>query len=205
MDTCECGYQSTSGARNLQRHKKSCLRRIIVIKDNQINDLVSQVTSLKQEVEQLKINQKTINNFNINIIPFGSEPSLTTDEVKPLLYRPFDSVPKYIELKHFGKENTANIRISNKRGNTIQILEHDSTKKRMRWVEKDKKEEINKLTDLNLDELKDRYSADKVGVWRQWYNESGLADNGYDKTQTWKNLVKQVENVLVTNRFEVVA
>ena len=82
--------------------------------------------SLKQEVEQLRSNQKTINNFNINIIPFGSEPSLTTDEVRPLLYRPFESVPKYIELKHFGKENTANIRISNKRGNTIQILEHDS-------------------------------------------------------------------------------
>ena len=41
-------------------------------------------------------------------------------------------------MKHFRRPEHSNIRITNKRGRTLQIVEEDSNK-RLRWVDKDRK------------------------------------------------------------------
>jgi hypothetical protein len=46
----------------------------------------------------------------------------------------------------------------------------------------------------------DQHGAKGVSIWKQWYDGSGLAKNGYDKTKEWRDLLKKVELVLLNNR-----
>ena len=122
-------------------------------------------------------------------------------DVLPLLYNPERSVARYIEMKHFSSRETANMRIPNKRARTMQLVEQgrDGTK---RWVDLDRKETIDKVTEENLIELTDMQDAEKVAVWRDWYVNGGLNGEGYDKTAAWRRLGTSVENLLLSQREE---
>lgn len=85
-------------------------------------------------------------------------------------------------MKHFRRLETANIRIPNKRGRTIQVVEEDQNGKRRRWVDKDRKEMLSKITDTSLDELTELYNAEGDFGWNEWFEKNGLKDAGYDKT-----------------------
>ena len=102
-------------------------------------------------------------------------------------------------MKHFDSEGVGNVRIPNVRGNTIQVIEEDANGKR-KWVKKDKQRTIFDMTNLNLDELVEKYGAESTTLWKMWYENSGLSKEGYDKTKEWKELVKKVELVLLNNR-----
>ena len=141
----------------------------------------------------------TNQNVTINIVPYGREAPLTNTQVRSILSSiPSESVSKYIELKHFGKPEHSNIRIPNKRGRTLQVVEEDKDGKRRRWVDKDRKEMLSAITDASLEELIDRFDAEKYKEWNDWFESSGLKDEGYDKTDAFKEIMKKVENVITS-------
>ena len=117
-----------------------------------------------------------------------------------MLNLPSESVPRYVEMKHFQRPETANIRIPNKRGRTIQVVEEDKDGKRRRWVDKDRQEILSKITDASLDELIEHYNAGNDVLWNKWFENNGLKDEGYDKTETFRQLVRKVENVITSQR-----
>ena len=107
--------------------------------------------------------------LKINRGPDGSEPGLEKSKVRELRNRQGESGPRYIEMKHVASEDTANVRITNKRGNTCQIVQEDVFSKKRRWVEMDKKLVIADMAEVNLDELRDTFKAEDNAMWRQWY------------------------------------
>lgn len=170
-----------------------------------LDEAHSKLEEKNQEIQQLMKKPQTVinNNNNVNnvniIIPFGHEKMLDRSRVLPLLRRPSESVPKYIQMKHFNAEGVGNVRIPNVRGNMIEVMEEDANGWR-KWVKKNKQQIICDLTSLNLDELVDKFGAESIAVWKMWYDNTGLSKDGYDKTREWKELVKKVELVLLNNR-----
>ena len=70
----------------------------------------------------------------------------------------------------------------------------------LRWTERNRKEMIEKLVDENLNELTETHGAAKVEQWRRWYESSGLEEPGYDKTDAYKRIERDVENMLLSQR-----
>ena len=165
--------------------------------------LRAQVCELQGRLDEARNARPTQNvtnqNVTINIVPYGREAPLTNTQVRSILSSiPSESVSKYIELKHFGKPEHSNIRIPNKRGRTLQVVEEDKDGKRRRWVDKDRKEMLSAITDASLEELIDRFDAEKYKEWNDWFESSGLKDEGYDKTDAFKEIMKKVENVITS-------
>ena len=156
---------------------------------------------MTKEIEELRQRPTTVHNYdiNVNILAHGQEPLPDTRDVLSLLRPPEESVARYIELKHFSRPETSNMRISNKRSKTMQVVEED-VNRRLRWREKDRKATIEKLVEHNLEELVDVHGAEKVFLWKSWYKSTGLADAGYDKTDAWKRVNNDVENMLISQR-----
>ena len=42
------------------------------------------------------------------------------------------------------------------------------------------------------------HGAQDVFLWRNWYRSTGLSDAGYDKTEAWKRVNNDVENMLMS-------
>ena len=59
---------------------------------------------------------------------------------------------------------------------------------------------IEKMVDENIDELTETHGAAKVEQWRRWYESSGLEEPGYDKTDAYKRIERDVENMLLSQR-----
>lgn len=214
---CVCGYTRLS---QMARHKRSCKQFAIHVIEEKYKDSEAQCEKYRQENEQLRAEigelkgrleearnarpnvNNVHNNVTINILPFGQEVPLSIEEVKPLMRIPSESVPRYIEMKHFRRPETANIRIPNKRGRTIQVVEEDRNGKRRRWVDKDRKELLSQLTDTSLDELLEHYNAGNDVMWNHWFKNSRLNDEGYDKTETFREIVRKVENVITSQRAQ---
>ena len=108
-----------------------------------------------------------------------------------------ESVPRYVKMKHFSRPENANIRITNKRGRTMQVVEEDERKRR-RWVDKDRKEMLSAITDASLEELVERFDAEEYLGWNEWFESSGLKDEGYDKTDAFRQIMNKVENVITS-------
>ena len=212
MWPCECGHDSTS-KRNLFRHQSTCVARKFAIQNIELtqknayleqrnSELVAENASLIAENIDLKKSRTntTINVANhFNIVAYGQEPLPEFKDVLPILRSGENSVARYIELKHFSKPETSNMRIQNKRSRTMQIVEEDANK-RLRWTEKDRKRMIEILVDSNIDELIKKHGAEKVLLWKQWYDSSGLGNDKYDKTEAWKQINNDVENMLMSQR-----
>lgn len=148
-------------------------------------------------------NTQNIHNNVTIVLPYGQEPDLTKAQVNSILSCiPSESVPKYVEMKHFSRPETSNIRITNKRGNTMQVLQQtaDQTegKRVRRWVDRDRKEMVSDITERSLDELVDNYNAVKHKPWKMWYEASQLDKDGFDKTQAFRELVKKVDNLITS-------
>lgn len=178
------------------------LKTTIQTKDNKIQTLFENLQHANENIIKLTKQQKTthtINNVvNINVSPFGFEPDLDRLEVISLLKNPCNSIPKYIELKHFQKGNQ-NIKIQNLRSSQIQVVEDGEHGKK--WVYKDKLTTLTHLVDINLDELIDKYSADTIcKAWKIWYEGNNLNKNGYENTPEFKRIVKEVECILLNSR-----
>jgi hypothetical protein len=59
---------------------------------------------------------------------------------------------------------------------------------------------IEKMVDENLDELTETHGAAKVERWRRWYESSGLEEPEYDKTDAYKRIERDVENMLLSQK-----
>ena len=212
---CECGYGSDN-SRNVKRHKTTCTARSFALQlqeaqknnahlsdENQaLRDKLAKLSDdLDAERSRPLVQNTTTNNIvHVNILPFGEEPTPSWQAVQKLLQtQPEGSVARYIKMKHFDNYATANLRIPNKRARTMQIVEEDPDGSK-RWVEKNRRRMIDKLAEDNLIELTDEFDAEKVARWRDWYHQSGLAGAGFDKTDAWKRLQEDVENMLLSQR-----
>ena len=209
--TCECGYASS---KNMKRHIQNCTARPFAIRVKELeesNSLLSQtlqeqrleIEELKRVKEELQKRPTTIhynhNSVNVNVVAYGSEPLPDSRDVRNILVPPETSVVRYIALKHFRNPSTSKLRISNKRSKTIQVVEPDINND-LRWTERNRKEVIEKLVDDNLEELTETHGAAKVERWRRWYKSSGLEEEGYDKTEAYRRIQEDVENMLLSQR-----
>jgi hypothetical protein len=202
---CVCGYVSTT--KNIARHTRTCTARPFAIRVKELEQTLSEkqaeIDKLTKENEELRRRPTTINynnnSVNVNILAYGQEPLPDTHDVRNILLPPETSIARYIALKHFRDPSTSNVRISNKKAKTIQVVEPD-VNSQLRWTEKNRKEMIEKMVDENIDELTETHGAAKVERWRRWYETSGLEEPGYDKTDTYKRIERDVENMLLSQR-----
>ena len=197
MTECICGYNIVA---HMARHKRTCKVKKVTEKLLQENEqLRNEITELKARLDECRNSRPNVqNNVTINIVPYGREEPLTNAQVRSILSSiPSESVPRYIEMKHFRRPESSNIRITNKRGRTLQIVEEDSNK-RLRWVDKDRKTMLSAITDSSLEELIDQFDAEKYKIWNDWFETSGLKDEGYDKTDAFKEIMSKVENMITS-------
>ena len=191
----------------MRRHIQTCTARPFAIRNKELEQALSEkqaeIDKLTKENDELRRRPTTINynnnSVNVNILAYGQEPLPNTHDVRNILLPPETSIARYIALKHFRDPSTSNVRISNKKAKTIQVVEPD-VNSQLRWTEKNRKEMIEKMVDENIDELTETHGAAKVERWRRWYETSGLEEPGYDKTDTYKRIERDVENMLLSQR-----
>ena len=190
----------------MARHIRTCTARPFAIRNKELEQALSEkqteIDKLTKENDELRRRPTTINynnSVNVNILAYGQEPLPDTRDVRNILLPPETSIARYIALKHFRDPSTSNLRISNKKSKTIQVVEPDVNND-LRWTEKNRKEMIEKLVDENLDELTETHGAPKVDQWRRWYESSGLEVPGYDKTEAYKRIEREVENMLLSQK-----
>ena len=190
----------------MRRHIQSCTARPFAIRNKELEQALSEKQAdneiLTKENDELRKIPTTINynnSVNVNILAYGKEPLPNTRDVRNILLPPETSIARYIALKHFRDPSTSNVRISNKKAKTIQVVEPD-VNSQLRWTEKNRKEMIEKMVDENIDELTETHGAAKVEQWRRWYESSGLEEPGYDKTDAYKRIERDVENMLLSQR-----
>ena len=217
---CVCGYNTAAA---LARHKRTC--KVIAWYEKCVHlqqelDRVSadnahfvdlqtenerlraenlELTARLEEARAARPVQNVNNNVTINIVPYGQEEALTTTDVQSILQHlpGSETIPRYIEMKHFRNPENSNIRITNKRGRIMQVVEEDGRKRR-RWVDRDRTEMLSAITEKSLDELLNEFDAEKYKRWNQWYESSGLDDEGFDKTDAFREIMKKVENVITS-------
>ena len=168
---CVCGYNIVP---HMARHKRTCNILKMSVLESEHARLSAENARLLAENERLVQENAELharldesrnarpnvqnNNVTVNILAYGEEPLPSVEEVLAILKPPENSVAKYIELKHFRRPETANLRIRNKRFRTMQVVEED-TSKRLRWTEKDRKKMIEQMVEANLDELIETHGA----------------------------------------------
>jgi hypothetical protein len=176
--------------------RQANLEGMLVEKQAEMDRLLREMDELRHRPTTVHYNN---NSVNVNIMAYGTEPLPDTLEVRGILIPPETSVAKYIALKHFRDPSTSNLRISNKKSKTIQVVEPDINND-LRWTERNRKQMIEKLVDDNLEELTDAHGASKVERWRRWYKSSGLEEEGYDKTDAYRRIEEDVENMLLSQK-----
>ena len=184
----------------LVAHNKQLIRQVTA-QQKKIASLTAEVDRLKNRLDECRrkpnaTNYNTTN--NVSIVNFGEEPKVDRDLVRPLLTSlPIESVPRYVQLKHFTKPETCNIRIPNKKLKCLQLVEEDANHVQ-RWVDKDRDKMVSLITERSLDELIEDHDATSSRAWRAWYEGAGLGLDGYDKTPTFQQLVRDVDNVITS-------
>lgn len=168
--------------------------RLLAVND----ELVNENLELNARLDESRKARPVHNNVTINIVPYGQEEPLSSAQVQSILSRlPSESVPRYIEMKHFSKPENANIRITNKRGRILQVVQEDGNKRR-RWVDRDRIDMLSAITEQSFEELIDQFDAEKYKNWNQWYESSGLDKEGYDKTDAFREIMKKVDNIITS-------
>lgn len=176
----------------------------IAQKDDQIAQKDEQIAQKDDQIKQLQsalVAKPTTNNDIriINLIPFGQEPLPDAAKVRSLLSRPSESIPRYIKLKYIdSNDGVPNIQIPNIRSNEVRVVEEKDGKRV--WTLKDKKRTLESMAESNLSEMVDEYDARSSKSWKQWYESSGLGGEGYDKTESFKDLVHDINLTLLNHR-----
>lgn len=159
----------------------------------------------RRDLSALRSRKKTITNniciVNNNIYPYSKEPAVVPDAmVQRLLHKPSESVPRFVQLKHFvGPLWARNIHLPNRRGNTVRVIERDGAE-RLHWVHRDRKTLVHELFERNVEELREKYGADRVTKWREWYVSSGLATSCARETAEWKDQTIKLDLLLVNHQ-----
>ena len=222
--SCPCGYSIGS---NLARHRRTCkviawyekcmhLQQEVERLTPDNSRLLAENASVSTENEQIRAEnmelsarleearaarpvQNVNNNVTINILPYGQEQPPSTADVRSILQHlpGTDSISRYIEMKHFRNPESANIRITNKRGRIMQVVEEDGQKRR-RWVDRDRTEMLSAITEKSLEELLNDFDAEKYRRWNIWYESSGLDNEGFDKTDAFREIMKKVDNMITS-------
>jgi hypothetical protein len=218
--SCLCGYISEDKS-NFKRHQKSCkhtikrkyddLLRVHDTTLEELNETKRELCSKQKElqevidtVKQLKKKTTTIKDCNIcivnNIYPHSREPAIISPTIiEQLLQSPTESVPNFIQLKHFvGPLSARNIQLPNIRGNTVKVVAETNTG--LRWVHRDRKEFVDDLFERNLDELRTNYNAERVQAWKEWYRSTGLHGLHARETTTWKEQLCKLDLLLVNHQ-----
>ena len=213
---CVCGYKTE---RHFARHKSTCKAAQVISAQNEVlagkdeelqrkdEEIQRLAAELAAEREKPKVvnhitnhnNNGSITNNNVHLVAFGSEPIPTRAEVlrSGILNAPERSIARYIEMKHFRNAETANLRLTNKRARTMQVVEEDMSRE-LRWTERDKADMIDTLAVRNMEELVDVHEARRHSKWGRWYD--ALPDEGYDKTATWRRAVDNIEHMLLSRK-----
>ena len=225
---CPCGYLTIdrSNYRRHQRSCKSIQKRdydTLMAKHvhtlRQFKDVrstlerrVIELHKSRQEVERLracvqalraKRQVTNVRDCNIcivnNVYAYRKEPRVVPPAtVQRILSEPSESVPQFLQLKHFtGPLCARNIHLPNRRGNTVQVVE-ECTGGILRWVHHDRKTMVEELFETHLDELRESYNADCVCEWKKWYDTHNLG--GERNTTEWKDQLSKVDLVLVNNQ-----
>ena len=223
---CPCGY-STHDRSNFRRHHKSCRatrdaafdtmrgelcrvqaelhKRSVELSEChcKIARLEDRVASLIRQPHTKTTTVRDCNIFVTNIFPYAAEPAvLAPERVHQLLatVTPSDSVPKFVQLKHFcGPMASRNIYLPNRRGNTVLVVEAVGDGQ-LRWVHRDRKGVVDDMLERNLDELCRSYNADQVIPWRQWLVASGLSSMQRRNTPAWKEQLAKLDLILVNHQ-----
>ena len=144
-------------------------------------------------------NSNNSNSNNVTLIPFKQTPipETTKELIRSLqLNHPEHVVSNYIMQKHFADSNTANVRLGNKRAKTMQVWDKDANDNCC-WIEKNRKETIQKLAADNLEEIVDVHHADKQNAaFGAWVDR--LPEEGLNKAPAWRATTDNVENTLIT-------
>ena len=173
---------------------------IIARKDETIEDLA-------KLAKHPRTIHKTINHDHrkiiLNVHPYRGEPIEalpSRSEVRKLLRFPTESVPKFVQLKHFANNQNRNIRLPNRRGNTVQVAQMRNGE--LKWIHRDRKEVVDELLEENIDMLMDVYEADQVDGWNRWYRETGLCDPSEvsKKNKEWRDQLSKIDRVLMNNQ-----
>ena len=221
---CPCGYEGRKDY-VMKTHIPNCKAKFLLEKmNNEIRCLqdekIEMLEAIRQKDDKIQflydnLNKKdqmllsltkksvthnTSNFININVCAFGSEKDIDRSEVIGLLKNPSSSVPTYIKWKHLSK-GRENIKMSNIRGSTCQIVEEENGSKK--WVHRDKGPFLTNLVDLNLEELLHKYSANTVcKAWEIWYKANQLDRDGYENTPEFKRIIKEVECIMFNSRTQ---
>jgi hypothetical protein len=195
----------------MARHKRTCKQARVIELEAELARKDDELQRKNQEIERLSLElaaerdkPKIINHIgsitnNVNLVAFGNEPIPTRAEVlrSGILNAPERTIARYIEMKHFCNAETANLRLTNKRARTMQVVEEDMSRD-LRWTERDKAEMIDTLAVRNMEELVDVHEARRHSNWGRWYD--ALPDEGYDKTATWRRTVDNIEHMLLSRK-----
>ena len=79
----------------------------------------------------------------------------------------------------------------------MQVVEEDGLKRR-RWVDRNRTEMLSAITEKSLEELLNEFDAEKYKRWNQWYELSGLDNEGFDKTDAFREIMKKVDNMITS-------
>ena len=167
---------------------------------------------LEARLDELRRNMptavsNTVNNQTINIvIPFNITPLPCKASVLRLFsnintdLQAAETIPKYIRLKHFAADETRNIKLTNVRGSTVQLIETEKggDDGERKWCHRDRKSVVASLTDSNMEELKEVFGADKCSAWLDWYEKNGLGSSRFHKQPGFIELVKLVDRMLMS-------
>ena len=211
--SCVCGYDIVP---HMARHKRTCKVLKMSGLESENARLLAELASFATENERLRAEnlelmarleearaarpvQNVNNNVTINVVPYGQEEALSAADVRSILQQlpGSETIPRYIEMKHFRNPESSNIRITNKRGRIMQVVEEDGLKRR-RWVDRDRTEMFSAITEKSLEELLNEFDAEKYKRWNQWYELSGLDNEGFDKTDAFREIMKKVDNMITS-------
>ena len=175
----------------------------------EIDALHAENQNLTNRLDELRRNMPTstksvtINNTIMNVTPFECTPLPDRANVKRMLAsvrtatHAAESIPKYLKMKHFTSDETRNLKLTNVRGTTVQIVECDSQGNKT-WRHKDRKQVTESLTERNIEELVDEFGAENFAAWRAWYSGSGLDTDSWDKSSGFRDVVKRVDHFLMS-------
>lgn len=213
---CLCGYDGRND--NLKRHQHTCSTfqyveslklelaqktELLIQKDSQIIELLNQsknknITTTNNLNSTVNITNNTMNILTI-CPPFGSEPALERGQVKRILentrFNCIDTLPEYIRQKYLNFDGYGNIRVVNKKGNKVEVIQEGETGEK-RWVERDKSDTIHDMTEENIEEIIEQYYPQlKIsGNFFNTYHKRLKRDDS-----EFKSLKVKVESVLTQN------
>lgn len=224
--SCICGYEGRDDNRRVHQKKCKIFLHVEGLKseiekmklelferseevrrrDSQIIDLLQQIKSnvvTTSNTTNTISHNNTVNITNniLTICPsFGSEPALKRGKVKRILedtkFNCIDTLPEYIRQKYLNFDGYGNIRIVNKKGNKVEVIEEVDTGEK-KWVERDRDDTIHDMTEENIEEMIEQYCPylQVSGHFFDTYQKRLKRDNS-----EFKSLKNKVESMLTQKK-----